>query len=152
MFFPACSPKITEKIVKVVETRDSLIIRERIVHDTVGVEIPVIIEHNVTQDDSSHLENAYAISDAYLKNGLLYHDLRTKPQTIDVPVDIPVSDTTSIHEKAEKTDSTRTVIKYVEKELTWSQKARLRLFPWLLLATLGLGAWTTKRWWLPLLK
>lgn len=48
-------------------------------------------------------------------------------------------------------DTTAVEVK-VEKPLSWSEKARLRLFPWLLLATLGLGAWTTKKWWLPLLR
>lgn len=141
-----CSPKIAERIVKVVETKDSLIIRDRIVHDTVGVEIPVIIEHNVTPDDSSHLENAYAVSDAYVKNGLLYHDLRTKPQTIEVPVDLHVADTTSIHEKATKTDSTRTVIQYVEKELSWAQKAKMESFPWLVLSLLGAVLWIFRKY------
>lgn len=48
-------------------------------------------------------------------------------------------------------DTTAVEVK-VDKPLSWSQKAKLRLFPWLLLATLGLTAWTTKKWWLPLLK
>ena len=141
-----CSPEIAERIVKVVETKDSLIIRDRVVHDTVGVEIPVIIERNVTPDDSSHLENAFAVSDAYVKDGLLHHSLSTKPQTIDVPVDIHVADTTNIHEKATKTDSTRTVIQYVEKNLSWSQKAKIGAFPWILLALIGAVLWIFRKY------
>ena len=40
----------------------------------------------------------------------------------------------------------------VEKPLSWAKKAKLSLFPWLLGAGIGLTAWTTKKWWLPLLK
>lgn len=47
---------------------------------------------------------------------------------------------------------TTTVEKKVEREFTWAEKTKMRLFPWLLAAVIGLTAWTTKKWWLPLLK
>ena len=47
---------------------------------------------------------------------------------------------------------TTTVEKKVEKPLSWAQKAKLDLFPWLLGIAIILGLWTTKKWWLPLLR
>lgn len=111
-------PKIIEKVVTVTETKDSIIIRDRIVHDTVKVEIPVITERIITPADSSHLENDFAVSDAYVKDGLLHHSLSSKPQTLDVPVDIHVSDTTTVHKKDSSVENTGTKIEYVEKQLT----------------------------------
>lgn len=94
-----CSPRVYPAA----EVRDStqVIIRERLVHDTAFVEIPMIKEVNVTRDSSSHLENQYASSDASIVDGLLYHSLQTKPQKLAAPVDVPVSDTVYVHEKAQ---------------------------------------------------
>lgn len=47
---------------------------------------------------------------------------------------------------------TTTVEKKVEREFTWAEKTKMRLFPWLLAAVIGLTAWTTKKWWPPLVK
>jgi len=33
----------------------------------------------------------------------------------------------------------------VDKPLSWSQKARLRAFPWVLLAAMGFGVWTFRK-------
>lgn len=49
----------------------------------------------------------------------------------------------------ERHDTTAVEVK-VEKPLTWSQKAKIWAFPWLVLAVLGLTAWVTKKWWLRL--
>ena len=119
-----CKPRI--------EYRDSVRveIRERIVHDTATFGIPVIVEKNVTRDTSSHLENPYAKSDAVVSEGFLWHSLESIPQTIKVPVEIPVHDTTYI----EKAQETVYVTQYVEKELTWWQRFRLEAFWWLVLA------------------
>lgn len=54
--------------------------------------------------------------------------------------------------RTKEVHDTTTVEKLVEKELSWAQRTKMRLFPWLLAAVLGLTAWTTKKWWLPLLK
>lgn len=43
---------------------------------------------------------------------------------------------------------TTTVEVKVEKPLSWSQKAKIGAFPWILLAVLGLAAWVTRKWWL----
>ena len=133
---PGCSllRKAFEKtvIVTVTETKDSIIIRDRYIHDTAKVEIPIYIEKNVTKDDSSHLENPFAISDAWVKDGLLHHSLRTRGGTIDVPVDVHVSDTTTIHESSESHEELHEKEVYIEKPLTWWQKFRIDAFWWLL--------------------
>lgn len=93
------------------EYKDSVqvVIHERIVHDSIPVEIPVYVDRIVTEDDSSHLENAIAKSDACIRNGKLYHSLETKKQTIKAPVSIPVADTTTTHKSSavEQKDETK---------------------------------------------
>lgn len=122
----ACSPKHYPTVVY----RDSIRveIRERIVHDTVSFEVPVIKEVNVTKDTSSHLENDWAMSDAELKDGFLWHSLETKGKTIYLPVEVPVHDTTYIEKEAQVI----TDVKEVEKPLTAWQNFRLKGFWWLL--------------------
>ena len=132
-------------VVTVHDTKDSLIIRDRWVHDTVKVSIPVYVEKNVTKDDSSHLENPFAISDAWIRDGLLHHFLRTKGGEFDVPVDVHVTDTTSSHASYEKKDSVYTKEVYIEKELTLAQKAKIKAFPWILLALVGLALCTFRK-------
>lgn len=119
-----CKPRI--------EYRDSIRVeyRDRIIHDTARFEIPVIVEKNVTRDTSSHLENPYAKSDAVISDGFLWHSLESIPQTIEVPVEVEVHDTTYIEKHAE----TIYVTKYKEKELTWWQGFRIDAFWWLILA------------------
>lgn len=121
-----CCPKHYPTIVY----RDSIRveIRERLVHDTVTFEVPVIIEKNVTKDTTSHLENDWASSDATLSDGFLWHTLETKGQTVYIPITTTVHDTVTVKEQAEEV----TVIKEVEKKLNWWQKFRLRAFWWLL--------------------
>lgn len=94
-----CSPRILPPA----EVKDSVRveIRERVVHDTAIVEIPVIKEVNVTRDSLSHLENDYASSDAAIVDGMLHHTLASKPQRIYVPVEVPVHDTLIVEKKAE---------------------------------------------------
>ena len=115
--------------------RDSVRVeyRDRIVHDTAKVEIPVIVERNVTRDTASHLENRIAVSDAKVSNGFLYHSLETKGQVIKVPVEVHVTDTLIV----EKTGETIHETEYIEKELNWWQKFRLKGFWVLLAATAG---------------
>jgi len=129
---PSCSPKIVERVVTV--TRDTTIVEvhERVIHDTARVEIPIIKEVNVTPADSSHLENEFAVSDAWVEDGLLHHNLRTKPQTIAVPISVQVADTTTTHEHYEKTDATAIKVVEVDKPLSWWQKFRIGAFWWLL--------------------
>jgi hypothetical protein len=119
-----------------VEYRDSVRveIRERVVHDTATFEVPGEVERIVTRDTSSRLENSYAVSEAVVTGGLLHHSLRTKPQTIEVPVAVRVRDTTTAH-----TSSAVEEQKIIEgpRELTWWQEFRLKAF-WVLVASLAI--------------
>ena len=109
--FVGCSPRITPPA----EIRDSVRveIRERPVHDTAYVDVPLIKEVNVTRDTSSHLENAYAMSEASISNGTLRHSLETRPHKIAAPVTITVHDTLTVEKKAE------TIIKEVNVLTKW---------------------------------
>lgn len=109
--FVGCSPRITPPA----EIRDSVRveIRERPVHDTAYVDVPLIKEVNVTRDTSSHLENEYAMSDASISNGTLRHSLETRPHKIAAPVTITIHDTLTIEKKAE------TIIKEVNVLSKW---------------------------------
>ena len=109
--FVGCSPRITPPA----EIRDSVRveIRERVVHDTAYVDVPLIKEVNVTRDTSSHVENEYAMSDASISNGTLRHSLETRPHKIAAPVTITVHDTLTVEKKAE------TIIKEVNVLTKW---------------------------------
>lgn len=110
-----------------IEYRDSIVYRDRLVTDTVKVDIPYEVEKVVTRDTASHLENTYAKSDAVVSDGFLHHSLESIPKVIKVPVTVTVHDTLVIHELAQTV--TQTV--EVEKPLTWWQKLRIGTFWWL---------------------
>ena len=140
---PGCSifrPKVITKIEKEVEYRD------REVHDTATVEIPIEVERIVTRDTTSHLENSFAKSDAVVSGGYLHHSLESIPQIIRVPVVVHVTDT--IYREKEAVETIKEV--EIEKPLSWSQKAKIGAFPWLVIGFLGLLIWVTKKWWLRL--
>lgn len=138
-----CSPRV----LPTTTVKDSVRVevRERIIHDTATVEIPVEVEKVVTRDTASSLENTYARSTAVVSGGFLWHTLETIPQTIKAPVPVKVTDTLWRESKAVE----REKIVEVEKPLTWGQKARLRAFWWLLAALAALGGWTFRK---PLLR
>lgn len=129
----SCSPRIIKEVHTEIEYRD------REVHDTATVEIPVIIEKNITRDTVSHLENTYAKSDAMVSQGLLFHSLESKPQIIKVPVTVHVTDT--LYKEAQIEEK----IVEVEKPLSWWQKFRIEAFWWLSGAVLLLLAWTFRK-------
>ncbi len=140
---PGCSifrPKVITKIENDVEYRD------REVHDTATVEIPIEVERIVTRDTTSHLENSFAKSDAVVSGGYLHHSLESIPQIIRVPVVVHVTDT--IYREKEAVETIKEV--EIEKPLSWSQKAKIGAFPWLVIGFLGLLIWVTKKWWLRL--
>lgn len=124
---PSCGPC---KHLPTAEKNHSVetVIKEKIIHDTTTLEIPVIVEKNVTKDTASHLENPYAKSDASIADGLLFHSLESKPQVIKVPYAVAVHDTTIVEKASE------TVIKEVkvEKPLNWTQRLKIGAFWWLL--------------------
>lgn len=130
------------RVVTVIKEQHDTTIHERIVIDSVMVEIPTIIEKVVTHDTLSHLENAYAKSDASVVDGFLHHSLETKPHTEYVPVYIPVSDTLITSGREE----VKTETKFVEKELTKWQKFRMDGF-WILLGlTMMFAAFAYIEW------
>ena len=138
-----CTPKIVYKTEIRTEYKD------RVVHDTAEVEIPVIIEKNVTRDTFSSLENKYAKSDAVVSDGFLSHSLETKPQKIQAPITIHVTDTLYV-EKSE--GELHPVQVPVEKELSWSQKVKLDLFWWLFSYTVVTLLWFFRKPLLGLIK
>ena len=74
-------------------------IHERIVHDTAYFSLQPSEQSVVTKDTTSHLQNAYAETDAAIRGGLLYHTLTTHTKTIEVPVTTVVHDTLRIEAK-----------------------------------------------------
>ncbi len=140
-----CSPKVITQVRT--EYRDSVRVEvhERLVRDTVSVEIPVEVEKVVTRDTVSHLENTYAKSDAMVSGGFLHHTLSSKPQVIDVPVEVPVTDTTTVHNSASVSEKEETTIKYVEKELTWWQKTQMYGFRCMLLFAILYFLWKYRK-------
>lgn len=128
----------------VIQYRDSVRveIRDRLVHDTVGVPVPVEAEKVVTRDTSSHLENSLASSDAIVSGGLLHHSLQTKPQTLHVPVAVPARDSIIYRDR----EVVKEVPVEVEKKLTFWQRFRIGAFYWLL--GLALIGWRREILWL----
>lgn len=130
--FVGCSPKLTEN--NRVEYRDSIhtVIKERLVKDTVAVEIPVEVEKIVTRDTVSHLENKFARSDAAVVDGLLYHSLESKAQIIYKEVLIPVKDTTTFHGSEHHEMTTITQTEYVNRLKLWQKVCIWAFLPLLL--------------------
>lgn len=118
-------------------TQDSLhiAVTERIVEvrDTVYFEVEKDSQAVTTQDTTSFLENAYAISRVSIVNGGLYHYLSTKPRIWNIPFTIPTI----------RRDSTvfrnfyRTEVVEVERELTWWQQTQIGGF-WVMLIIISI--------------
>lgn len=131
------------------ETRDStrVVVRTELVEriDTVYVELPRQVERVVTRDTSSRLENDYAVSEASIEAGFLYHSLETKITKIPLPVKNTQErrDSSSYMSKSEHKKEIEFVT--VEKPLTAWQKFRLNGF-WILVAIIvGYVAWKNKK-------
>lgn len=131
-----CKPRI--------EYRDSVRVeyRDRIIHDTATFYVEKEVEKIITKDTLSHLENRWAVSDASVSEGLLYHSLESIPQIVKVPYEVEVHDTTYV----EKASEIVYVEKPVEKPLTWWQGLRLDAFWWLLLALVLTNIKTILKW------
>lgn len=102
--------------------------RERIVHDTVTVEVPKEVERIETRDTISFLENTFAKSKAEVSGGILKHSLETKPQKFSVPVSVPVTDTLYVEKSS--TQEKETVTVEVEKKLTKWQSFKMNVGGW----------------------
>ena len=116
-----------------IEYRDTVIYRDRVIHDTTTFEVPVEVEKIVTRDTASHLENSWAKSDAMVSEGFLHHSLESIPQVIKVPYTVEVKDTVIIHE--ESTQEPPQIVE-VEKELSWWQRFEIGAFWWLVVIAL----------------
>lgn len=75
-------------------------IRERIVRDTVKVDLPPVIIEKETADTVSILESKFASSTAAIRRGLLYHSL-SAGGSVQVPVYVTVHDTTTLTQQAQ---------------------------------------------------
>ena len=104
------SDSVTTKIVERVE----------VVTDTVEVAIPYISESIATRDTTSHLENEYALSDAMLSGGILYHSLQTRPQIRKVEFKRPILHRDSLIIR----NSFREVTVEVDRPDTWWEKTQ----------------------------
>ena len=93
------------------------------IRDTAWVELPVIVERVATLDTASVLENKYAKSAAFVSGGVLTHSLETKPVREPVSVESReiVRDSIVFRDRIVREDI------YIEKELTWWQRFRLKV-------------------------
>ncbi|MBR0292229.1 MAG: hypothetical protein IJQ79_08900 [Bacteroidales bacterium] len=101
------------------------------------VSIPELVMQRTTRDTSSFIENPYAESRARINpDGSLYHDLKTKPQTIRDTQDVKIvyRDTSTVKER----EVEKEVVNEVERKLNGWQKFRLNGF-WVLLGLLGIA-------------
>lgn len=117
---------------------------ERLVTDTLLVEIPAQTASNVTPADSSHLETDFATSDAWTDSeGLLHHTLANKAQKRPVEFQRPEveKETTATEKEQEKIKEPV----YIEKELTRWQEFRLAAFGWLVGAVALLLLWVLRK-------
>ena len=116
------------------QTRDSIRTEvryiEKIVKDTVEVEIPAQSVHIETPDPTSHLENDYAMSDASViwRDGTMFlmHNLSNKPKKVPVEVEHKETQRDSIQYRDR--DHYHTIDHEVIKEvnvLTWWQKTQI---------------------------
>ena len=116
------------------QTRDSIRTEvryiEKIVKDTVEVEIPAQSVHIETPDTTSHLETDYAMSDASViwRDGTMFlmHNLSNKPKKVPVEVEHKETQRDSIQYRDR--DHYHTIDHEVIKEvnvLTWWQKTQI---------------------------
>lgn len=103
------------------------------IRDTV-VQWHIPDEHvQATADTSSHLETSLAESDAYIRGGVLVHQLRNKSeQIVPINVTIPYRVTSTASERVK----VQTVIREVPADLTKAQKLLMTLGKTLLLMLL----------------
>lgn len=113
-----------------------------------SIDIPEIKEAVRVKDSTSFLENKFATSTARIcEDGTLYHDLNTKPQSVQQEQQVKVEYRDSVVVKEKEVEVTVEVP--VEKELNGWQKFRLRGF-WVLLGLLAFAyrkqiAWLIKK-------
>lgn len=100
------------------------------IRDTVEIRVPEIIDRVVIKDTTSHLENAFALSDASIDTGgFLHHTLQTKPTPVKVEIKTKeVRKDSIIYRDRVRVEKVPIIVK---KSLSWWQKARLKSWWWL---------------------
>lgn len=120
----------------------------RIIHteriDTVFIEIPAQSAERTTADKISHLETAYAESDARInEDGTLSHTLKNKSAPKPVPVK-NATDTVFVNKTIEKPVPVE-VLREVERRMTRWEKTRLDTWGWIMAALVACIAWISRR-------
>lgn len=109
------------------QVRDSLVlhIKDSLAIRYIPVEVPVPVEvmrEIIPSSDSSHLETSVARSDAFIDStGHLHHTLENKAGS-SLHVDVPVEEHFHTEQQQASHAEKETVIKEVEKPLSWWQK------------------------------
>lgn len=120
------------------DTRDTTIVRDTIYRDSITF-IPLVdtlVMNTIPDTDTSSLETDVARSVAYCREGMLFHTLENKEftrYTLRVPDYITTREVTL----------SRTIIKEVEREFTWLERAKMKIgevafFAIIALAILGM--------------
>ena len=129
----------SQKIIERESSQDSTYteLRESIVYVpvTTVVEIPAQTAECHTRDSTSHLETAFAQSDASItwRDGVPYlnHSLANIPQKIEQTQAVPVKQQRLTRYRLIR--KTRYVYKHIDAQLTLYQKAMLNFGPWVIL-------------------
>ena len=130
---PSCSPRIVERIVTITQTevRDSTAWRDTTIYVPIPLESDQAIVH---VGDTSHRETSVSESDAWVgEDGLLHHTLRNKAGA-RISYNLKLPERWIYTGVTNTKEHERGIIKreYVEKPLSWWQKARIRAFWWIL--------------------
>lgn len=120
IFLSACCPARLAVTQQSDSVTTKIVERVEVVTDTVEVAIPYISEAIATRDTTSHLENEYALSDAMLSGGILYHSLQTRPQIRKVEFKRPILHRDSLIIR----NSYREVTVEVDRPDTWWEKTQ----------------------------
>lgn len=125
------SPRAVQSTVVADTTSVKVVHHIEQVRDTVYVEIPQIIERNVTRDTVSHLENEYAKSDAIVDGEFLWHTLETKQQEkiVEIVKEIEYID----REIEKKVEVVKYLDRLIEAEDTRFEKTQKTVF-WMVIA------------------
>lgn len=129
----SCSPKIVERVVTITQTevRDSTAWRDTTIYVPIPLESDQAIVH---VGDTSRRETSIAESEAWVgKDGMIHHNLRNKANA-RIPYNLKLPEHWLYTVVTNTKEHERGIIKreYVEKPLSWWQKARIRAFWWLL--------------------
>ena len=149
----------TTKPDTVIVVRDSIRteVHTKVVYvpDTIPVVLPPETVKVVSPDTLSRIETGFAVSEAALRDGFLYHSIWNKQAAIDVPVEHKETTRDSIVYREKEVPVPYPVPKYIDKPLSWWQKTRIKIAN---IAICLAGLWLVyfviknRKFWLTLLK